>query len=473
MTTIIERMNDNGLRESQILEEHAKETAWKVAIFGTFDVENYGDLLFPMIAEAQLTRRLGNVKLHRFSYNEKTHPTWPYAVTSVTDLPDVAEQLDGVLIGGGFIIRFDKVVAHGYLPPTPGIHHPTGYWLSPALIALQHGIPVIWNAPGMHCNDIPAWSTPLLKMALEHSQCIRVRDEPSRSSLSGLGTDIDVQVLPDTAFGLPDLIDEQHPSEAFAALQKTHGLDKPYIVIQPIHVVEPFLQLFEKHPEVLAGYQLVVIPIGPVLGDHAMVVTNRVPNAVTLPFWPNPLLLAEILGRAQSVIGHSYHLSISALVCGVPVFSTADLSVGKYTALARMGQMHALPQAGELTEQWFTSRIGKTEPSAAIKAARVELAHYWDHVADIITQGKTASHKALNRFWQHLPTLLENGAAPSSAPPEASTPNLDYLNIELNARQKQIFMLTEELVALKNSNSYKLTQPLRSLRRGLGKLRNR
>jgi len=35
----------------------------------------------------------------------------------------------------------------------------------------------------------------------------------------------------------------------------------------------------------------------------------------------------------------------------VPVFSTEDLSPGKYTALAEMGQMHALPPAEELTVQ--------------------------------------------------------------------------------------------------------------------------
>src|SRR5687767_6905722 len=134
---------------------------WHIGVFGTFDVQNYGDLLFPLIAEAELTQRLGRVKIRPFSYHAKSTPEWPYAVTSVTELPQMAESLDGVLIGGGFVIRFDKFVAAGYKPPTTAIHHPTGYWLTPALIALQHGIPLVWNAPGMHCNEIPTWSEPL------------------------------------------------------------------------------------------------------------------------------------------------------------------------------------------------------------------------------------------------------------------------------------------------------------------------
>jgi hypothetical protein len=46
----------------------------QIGICGTFDVENYGDLLFPLIVEAELSRRLGRVRLHRFSYTEKTTP---------------------------------------------------------------------------------------------------------------------------------------------------------------------------------------------------------------------------------------------------------------------------------------------------------------------------------------------------------------------------------------------------------------
>lgn len=41
---------------------------WQIGLFGTFDVENFGDLLFPLVAEAELSKRLGPVKLHPFSY---------------------------------------------------------------------------------------------------------------------------------------------------------------------------------------------------------------------------------------------------------------------------------------------------------------------------------------------------------------------------------------------------------------------
>lgn len=477
-----------GTQGEKVLTQHLDERTWQVAIFGTFDVENYGDLLFPIIAEAELTRRLGSVNLHRFSYHGKNRPEWPYAVTSLTELPHIAASLDGVLIGGGFLIRFDKVVAHGYGPTTANIHHPTGYWLTPALIAQQHGVPVMWNAPGMHCNSIPDWARPLLTMALEQSQYVRVRDGLSRDALGALTQQAEIEVLPDTAFGLPRLIDEQQPSTEFVRLREQAGLTGPYIVIHAIHVVESFVKLFEDHAEAFQGYQLLVVPIGPVLGDDPSVIAARLPQAITLSFWPEPLLMAEILSQAQAVIGHSYHLAITALAFGVPVFCSADLTTGKYTALAEFDSLHALPDAATVDPQWFLARVGKTHPSPAARAAADRLGEHWDRVAAIIRQGKTSSQPVLGAFLQHLPNLLEAAAEgryplpaecaviPAVPEPEVIEP-VPEPAVEVLAQQQRIAQLSQQLalsdarmLELQNSNSFRMTAPLRSIARGIRNL---
>ncbi|MFL6612064.1 MAG: polysaccharide pyruvyl transferase family protein, partial [Pseudomonas sp.] len=469
--------------EENALMEHQDERTWQVAIFGTFDVENYGDLLFPIIAEAELARRLGSVNLHRFSYHGKNRSEWPYAVTSLTELPQVASTLDGILIGGGFLIRFDKIVAHGYGPTTPDIHHPTGYWLTPALIALQHAIPIIWNAPGMHCNAVPAWARPLLTMALEQSQYVRVRDALTRDTLGALTQRAEIEVLPDTAFGLPRLIDEWQPSAEFIRLREHAGLTGPYIVIHAIHVVESFMKLFEDHPEAFQGYRFLVVPIGPVLGDDPSVIAARLPGAITLPFWPEPLLMAEIISQAQAVIGHSYHLAITALAFGVPVFCSADLTTGKYTALAEFDSLHALPDPATIDPQWFVARLGKACPSPAARAAADQLVEHWDRVAAIIRQGKTVSQPVLGAFLQHLPNLLEAAAegrdpAPAQSPrsPVAREPDLIEQAQSL-AQEQRIVQLSQQLalgdarmLELQNSNSFRMTAPLRSIARGIRNL---
>lgn len=478
---------------------------WQVAIFGTFDVENYGDLLFPIIAQEELTRRLGSVNLQPFSYSTKNSSEWPYAVTSLVELPDAAGNLDGVLIGGGFLIRFDKFVAQGYGPTTPNIHHPTGYWLTPALIAAQHAIPLIWNAPGMHCNDIPGWARPLLKVALEQSRYVRVRDTLSCDTLRAVTGDVEINVLPDTAFGLPRLIDEEQLSTEFTQLREQMGLKDKYIVIHAVRavdVIEPYLKMFESHPEIFGDYQILVIPIGPILGDDSSPFIKRLPRAISLSFWPQPLLLAEVLSQAQAVIGHSYHLTITALAFGVPVFSLADLTAGKYTSLAGFDSLHVLPDAGGADAQWFIARVGKTQPSKAAREAADALVGHWDKVAEIIRHGKTSSRPALNAFWQNLPNLLETAAERcevlqrqvrqlgqdialgatrilelQNAAAEDNTRHREDLLASQRIQQEQLLLLSQQLALsdarvdqLQNSSSFRITAPLRSIARGLRNL---
>lgn len=385
-----------------------RDRALQIGLFGTFDLENYGDLLFPLIAEVELSERLGTVTLHRFSYNARTPPDWPYTVTSLTELPRMAGNLDGVLIGGGFIVRFGKTIVAGYGPPTPAIHHPTGYWLAPALIALQHGIPLIWNAPSVDCNYIPGWADPLLQLAIANSSYIAVRDEPSQAALARFVEKEPIALMPDTAFGFSRLLDERCPSVEFNRLREATGLKGPYIVVQAIRGLDSFLGFAKKHSHLLRDFRFVALPIGPVLGDHEAILEGDLPGLIRLPVWPHPMLLAEVISQAAAVVGESYHLAITALTFGVPVFCSADLTVGKYTGLAGFETIYPLPNETETDPLWFVTRLGKTAPTPAALAARDQLAAHWDRIAAEINKGSTGTQRAVSEFLQSLPGLLES-----------------------------------------------------------------
>lgn len=441
----------------------------QIGLFGTFDVENYGDLLFPLIAEAELTERLGRVKLHRFSYHARTPPEWPFTVTSVTELPRMAGNLDGVLIGGGFIVRFDKNVAPGYGPPTPAIHHPTGYWLTPALIALQHGIPLIWNAPGMDCNEIPAWADPLMHLALSHSRYIAVRDGPSQAVLARFVDKEPIAVVPDTAFGISRLFDGRQPSVEVNRLREASGLSGPYIVVQPVPGLESFLAFVRRHSRRLRDFRFLALPIGPALGDCETILGDDLPGLVRLPAWPHPLLLAELISQGAAVVGRSYHLAITALTFGVPVFCSADLTVGKYTPLLRFDTIYSLPKE-ETDPDWFVTRLGKTAPTTAARAARDQLAQHWDRVPAELDNGSTGTQSAVSQFLQPLPNLLESAATRHDAVVKASEARSAELSKLLALARSEIVARDDRIVRLLNSPSWKFTTPFRFVMRNLKRL---
>lgn len=464
-----------------------RDDVWEIAICGTFDVQNYGDLLFPIIAEAELRKRLGQVALHALSYHAKSPPEWPYPVTPVSRLPDLAMHLDCVLIGGGFIIRFDKNVAPGYYPPDSEVHHPTGYWLTPALIALQHGIPLIWNAPGMHCNAVPEWAEPLMRLVLQGSSHIRVRDEPSQEALEPLCGNFRVEVLPDTAFGISRMLDRSCPSPELDTLREAVGLTGPYIVVHAIHCVSPFIHFMQNRGKQFDGIRFLILPIGPVLGDKETVMGGTLQGSVKLPYWPHPLLLAELISQAEAVVGHSYHLAITALACGVPVFSSADLSIGKYTALAGFEAIYPLPGEDEDDLPLFMERIGRRHPSAAMQGILGQLDEHWDRVAEVIREGRTGTQPLLGRFLQFLPNMLE--AASEQAAAEQATAEQAVLEPTASERaahqnaakcateyaavqrryidelENRLALARAEIAALHNSRSFRITAPLRHISR--------
>jgi hypothetical protein len=429
---------------------------WKIGIAGTFDLQNYGDLLFPIVAEAELSARLGDVELQRFSYSARTPPGWPYPVISLAELPERAIGLDGMLIGGGYLIRFDKEIAPGYGPPAPAIHHPTGYWLTPGLIALQYGVPLVWNAPGMHCNEIPVWAQPLMKLALEESRYIAVRDAPSREVLARFVDPGRIAVVPDTAFGLPRWLAAE-PSAELVRLLGSAGLTGPYIVVQAALGLEAFARFLQAQADRLEGLQIVALPIGPVLGDRATILPADLPGLVRLPAWPHPLLLAELIGHAEAVVGHSYHLAVTALSLGVPAFSLQGLSTGKYSALLGFDTIHQLEAHREPDADWFFARVGRSAPSPVAVGLLGRVAEHWDRVAAALREGARAPGPALGRFWQALPGLLEGAAGRLD---RASEPDNEERRL-LELARGEIVDRDLHVAALESSNSWKLTSPLR------------
>ncbi len=431
---------------------------WQVAILGTFDVENYGDLLFPILAQAELSKRMGEVCVQPYSYYARTPPQWPFSVTSLTQFPVDAAHLDGIVVGGGHIIRFDKGVAAGYGPPSTAIHHPTGYWLLPGLIGLQNDIPVFWNAAGVH-GSVPHWGLPLLKLTLEQSSYISVRNQFSKSELEAINGNVEIQVVPDTAFAISRWVDVADASEEFTTLVTDLGLEKPYIVIQAASSgMDFFLRMVKNNPASFEGFQFVVLPVGPAVGDDDKHIDF--PEAIRLKAWPKPLVIAELIGHAAAVVGQSYHLAITALSFGVPAFSTVSLSRGKLQELSRFSGIHSLPIEGDIYPPWFLRRLGKTKDCPALKTTLAQVDAHWDRIAAGIERGGTSSRQAFNALWLDLPNALDNTAREQELLAEVHSlrENLGQLSAKLENSQRAV-------VKLRTSISYRITAPLRAVMR--------
>ena len=85
----------------------------KIAQIGSFDVENYGDLLFPFV----LKHKLSNYKIDLFSPNGGRMPfNEEIIVYKATDLEKkiIEEGYDALIIGGGDVLRLDSSILDLY-----------------------------------------------------------------------------------------------------------------------------------------------------------------------------------------------------------------------------------------------------------------------------------------------------------------------------------------------------------------------
>jgi|GEM_PF-779640 len=376
----------------------------RIGMFGTFDVENYGDLLFPLIAERELMQRLKDVQLIRYSYNEKKESSWVYDVRSLADLekdPAKIQSFDCILIGGGHLIRFDKGVANQYGPPLPQIPHPTGYWLTPALAGIISGRPVIWNAPSSS-DEFPAWAHGVLTFVLSNSAYVSVRDQSSAEALRKAGYNGTSNIVPDTAFAVA----RHFPRESMRAqvddLLSSIGLGKKYIVIQAIPNLEQVITTLLSNNDFLSSFDILALPIGPILGDDISHIQSFLPQVKCFPVWPSPKEIAGIVAYSRGVIGVSLHLSITALAYGLPVLRPTAAMSGKYMPLQSSENVYfgAKDDLDGVLAFAEALQSNNHRLCTLVKRAQFQIQEHWDKIAEICRKPQQVSSSLTNSFAQ-------------------------------------------------------------------------
>ena len=350
-----------------------------VGMVGTFDIENYGDLLFPLIAAEALRRRDQCIRVVPFSPNGRSEPGWPFLVRPIEEIAEYLSTLSAVLIGGGQILRFDKY----YPVAVPAIADiPISYWLVPAVQAALAGKPVIWNAVGAWTGSPrSAWHDELVRRVLAASCFIGVRDDASMDYLSGIAPDASTEFLPDTAFGLSRLWPLEQESANFTDWRRSLGLDGRYAVIQANAALGYYRSTIESQMQ-SAGISGVVLPVCWCHGDRAEEFPELKGRVFSSRKWLTPRLISEIIGRSEFVFASSLHACVTAVSYGVPVARTQLYSERKYELLDGFEGIVDIHERDAVSG--LLRRGRRTERRLMDYADHLD--RYWDKVGDIALQ---------------------------------------------------------------------------------------
>lgn len=300
-----------------------------IAQYGTFEVENYGDRLFPIIVEKELALRNPDMKLKLFS------PLADHGLGVSSILDRTEEKINAILIGGGDIISFSTAIAAIYNSDWKG-----GYSAHSACFALpgihrRSGVPLFWNAPGIP-SDFTEDQSWLIKLLADEADYLSVRDEISRKRLENAGVTKKIHVVPDTVLSLP----KHFPKGDLALLaEKVFStfdvqLGEPIVVqLHPYYIQDHVAEMAEMLSQVkqLTNCPILLLPIGRCHNDH--VVLGQIEQAGKGQFhliskYLETMEVAAVIAHAKAFIGTSLHGAITSFAYGVPflTYSCANLS---------------------------------------------------------------------------------------------------------------------------------------------------
>ena len=289
----------------------------RVGLIGTFDVANYGDLLFPIIAQRELAERRPDVDFVWFGSVGAATPDWPVVLglgpLSEERIQRVSDLCDAVVFGGGDLVRESEIAvapSYGMTDGDASVWRPSAWFSSLPMIS-ERGTPVLWNAVGV--------AEAVGGDAAAGASYVSVRDRRSAANLGAAGSD--AAIIPDTAF----LLDRVFPLESLRPahddlVECGHLPDGEYIAIQAATSVASELD-FDAIDRLSAGRDIVVIEIGPCHGDAVTIdlARDRFGDRAWAASAPATLEgIAAAIAHASCFIGNSLHGGITSLVYDVP-----------------------------------------------------------------------------------------------------------------------------------------------------------
>lgn len=297
---------------------------YRVAQIGTFDVENYGDLLFPVLFKY----RFSDYDIDLFSPKGGKKPFEKNTIVySLDDLDKMCleKKYDALVIGGGDLIRLDNQVANVY---KKSYVSSLSLWLLPIVLGKKYNIPVVFNSPGVpYYFDLN--QEKIIKTIMNSVDYISVRDRESKKILERAGIK-NVNVVPDTILCIDKYItksDNEKIKNQLIKDKKIPDVDN-YIVIQHnksninnklyIKEIKKLIDLIIKKYK----YNVLLLPIGYVHNDIDFlnnIYNEKNKNLYIVKNKLTPEEMLSVLSCSKGYVGTSMHGAVTTYVYGNPI----------------------------------------------------------------------------------------------------------------------------------------------------------
>ena len=176
--------------------------------WGSYDVDNFGDLLFPFLVEHYLGNTYSKI-VHASPTGKQSR--WADSIPTCTIAEAITNKnIEGLVIGGGNLISFTKSASINYVenPELAKIVHPSFFYV-PYFLRAKYCIPYAFNYIGVS-KPILAENQNAVKNVMESASFISCRDKESASRLFTCGVKSPVTIGIDSAINISKVFSSEY-----------------------------------------------------------------------------------------------------------------------------------------------------------------------------------------------------------------------------------------------------------------------
>jgi hypothetical protein len=319
-------------------------------VWGTFDLDSFGDQLYPRITEDEIVRRLPGWTVRTYAPLGWERPCRSDGGFVAEPLGDRSEKRTAQLAAAADLTLVTTGIRDSYADAYGRDVTPGDWFVSGLGATLERSHPVIWNAVGVQAGSAQ------IRDALAGRRYISVRDELSARRLRDCGVSDDIEVVPDLGVLVHRLIraESLRPRVDYFRLMGWYPIDRPALIVQGDSSAIPHVKEIAKLLRwALADVVIADVVILPTADDgFADLLSEQLDPARTfrLPFGLPP---EDVLAAIQGSIGTvatDYHVTLSSAMLGRrwAMLDTADAH-GELAALLEEPE-HRATSIDELAE---------------------------------------------------------------------------------------------------------------------------
>jgi polysaccharide pyruvyl transferase WcaK-like protein len=470
----------------------------RVALWGTFDVDNYGDHLFPRVAASELDRRLPGVVVDAYSpYGwlhptalDDHHPASPLGPWSPWRARQLAAAHHLVLVGGGELIHLDdRGLAVVYDTSVDELDRmaPSRYFVEGLGPEPEADCPVVWHGVGVPWTPGEAEAR-RLRAALADRPYVTVRDRHSAQRLAAAGIDRAVEVVPDSGL----LLDRIMPAPVLRArldrLRAAGHYPRPDVPVLAIQGCELLVPGVERVAAAVKGWwadrpdgEVALVETGRCRGDRRFAdALERVltPQRVwRLPADAAVEDVAAAVAGADAFAGSSLHGAITAFVFGRPFVVLNLIDDAKLDGFGDLvGLDRRIVHAGDDIGTALDEAVALPPEPALLPRLQARIDRHFDRVAelvaerarlrpDVVADGSLDHYAVADHLGRlrHELAAVRAGLVRAEAELDVARAGLARAETELAATDRRAGEAEQELTALLATRTFRLLAPARSL----------